>query len=183
LCVTAMAFLILRLLNAARAVDRPASADFPAPAASQQAGGQAIPCQDDDDAMASWIWKNLEPRSGESSSVQGELLRAVAKLRREAVHNGNINWDERYESLVDFLYEHLIEQSALAEETKAEVLLDLGRLRHFITPDQLVEDRSLDALLPCVDEYVYERLTSAVVEFSRLNPVIIERPFHAHSTS
>jgi hypothetical protein len=178
-----MAFLILRLLKAARVVDRPASADFPAPAAGQEEGGQVIPCQDDDDAMASWIWKNLVPRSGESTSVQGELLRAVAKLRREAVHNGNINWDERYESLVDFLYEHLIEQSALAEETKADALLDLGRLRHFITPDQLVEDRSLDALLPCVDEYVYERLTSAVVEFSRLNPVIIERPFHANSTS
>jgi hypothetical protein len=178
-----LAVLILRLLKAARAVDGPASANFSARPGSQQAGWQTIPCQNDDDAMASWIWKNLVPHSGESSSVQGELLRAVAKLRREAVHNGNINWDERYESLIDFLYEHLIEQSALKEETKADVLLDLGRLRHFITPDQLVEDRSLDALLPCVDEYVYERLSSAVVEFSRLNPVIIQRPSHANSTS
>ena len=153
-------------------MNRPAPADLSAQLVSRPAGGRTIPCQDDDHAMASWIWKNLVPRAGESSSVQGELLRAVEKLR----------WDERYECLIDFLYGQLIEQSALAEDIKAGVLLDLGRLRHFITPDQL-QDRSQDALLPCVDEDVYDRLTAAVVEFSRLNPVIIERPSHTNSNS
>ena len=153
-------------------MNRPAPADLSAQLVSRPAGGRTIPCQDDDHAMASWIWKNLVPRAGESSSVQGELLRAVEKLR----------WDERYECLIDFLYGQLIEQSALAEEIKAGVLLDLGRLRHFITPDQL-QDRSQDALLPCVDEDVYDRLTAAVVEFSRLNPVIIQRPSHTNSNS
>ena len=163
-------------------MNRPAPADLSAQLVSRPAGGRTIPCQDDDHAMASWIWKNLVPRAGESSSVQGELLRAVEKLRWEAIHNGNINWDERYECLIDFLYGQLIEQSALAEDIKAGVLLDLGRLRHFITPDQL-QDRSQDALLPCVDEDVYDRLTAAVVEFSRLNPVIIQRPSHTNSNS
>jgi len=153
-------------------MNRPAPADLSAQLVSRPAGGRTIPCQDDDHAMASWIWKNLVPRAGESSSVQGELLRAVEKLR----------WDERYECLIDFLYGQLIEQSALAEDIKAGVLLDLGRLRHFITPDQL-QDRSQDALLPCVDEDVYDRLTAAVVEFSRLNPVIIQRPSHTNSNS
>lgn len=153
-------------------MNRPAPADLSAQLVSRPAGGRTIPCQDDDHAMASWIWKNLVPRAGESSSVQGELLRAVEKLR----------WDERYECLIDFLYGQLIEQSALAEDIKAGVLLDLGRLRHFITPDQL-QDRSQDALLPCVDKDVYDRLTAAVVEFSRLNPVIIQRPSHTNSNS
>lgn len=171
LCVIAIAVPAVRLLKRDKAPE------------TRQADAQTIPCHDDDHAMASWIWKNLVPCSGESPSLQGELLRAVEKLRWEAIHNGNINWDERYEGLLDFLYDQLVEQSMLPEDMKSGALLDLGRLRHFITPDQLEEDRSLDHLLPCVDEYVYERLVAAVVEFSRLNPVIIQRPSNANATS
>jgi hypothetical protein len=77
LCVVAILLLLLRLLKEAKAMHPPAPADLSAQVASRPAGGQTIPCQDDDHAMASWIWKNLVPREGGSSTVQGELLRAV----------------------------------------------------------------------------------------------------------
>ncbi len=39
-----------------------------------------------------FIWSNYVPKSGQSETVQGELLRAIEKLRDEAHRNGNINW-------------------------------------------------------------------------------------------
>jgi hypothetical protein len=38
------------------------------------------------------IWKNFVPPSGQAATVQGELLRAIEKLRDEAMRNGNGNW-------------------------------------------------------------------------------------------
>jgi hypothetical protein len=40
------------------------------------------------------IWKTCIPPSGKATTVQGELLRAVEKLRDEAQRNGNANWDD-----------------------------------------------------------------------------------------
>lgn len=43
------------------------------------------------------IWHMFVPKSGQADRVQGELLRAVEKLRDEATRNGNINWDRGFE--------------------------------------------------------------------------------------
>jgi hypothetical protein len=37
------------------------------------------------------IWKTKVPPSGQADTIEGELLRAVEKLRWEAQGNGNIN--------------------------------------------------------------------------------------------
>ncbi len=50
-----------------------------------------------------FIWKNYVPKSGQSNYVQGELLRTIEKLRDEAQRNGNVNWDEGYEILSNYL--------------------------------------------------------------------------------
>jgi hypothetical protein len=34
-----------------------------------------------DDDVAAWIWHDLVPKSGQADTVQGELLRAIEKLR------------------------------------------------------------------------------------------------------
>ena len=34
------------------------------------------------------IWQTYVPKSGQAETVQGELLRAVEKLRDEAIRNG-----------------------------------------------------------------------------------------------
>jgi hypothetical protein len=45
------------------------------------------------------IWSQFVPKSGQALTVQGELLRAVEKMRDEAVRNDNGNWDRGFEIL------------------------------------------------------------------------------------
>jgi hypothetical protein len=82
----------------------------------------------DDDDIARWMWRNLVPPEGQSLTVQGELLRAVVRLRNEAQGNGNINWHEGFEKFVDFLHLHLVERSTLSQEARLWVLSALSRL-------------------------------------------------------
>ncbi|HEX9174292.1 MAG TPA: hypothetical protein VF861_16705 [Telluria sp.] len=133
-----------------------------------------VPVEGGDDEIARWLWRNLVPPAGQSTTVQGELLRAVVKLQDEAQRNGNINWDEGFERFIDFLHLHLVTKSTLSDEKKMWTLADLNRLRNFLPVDQL-EDHSQADQLPCVDDEVYDRLTANVVEFSRLNTRLIPR--------
>lgn len=41
------------------------------------------------------LWQTSVPPRGQAATVQGELLRAVEKLRDEARRNGNLNWGRR----------------------------------------------------------------------------------------
>jgi hypothetical protein len=42
---------------------------------------------------AKHLWRTYVPKQGQSETVQGELIRAIEKLRDEAQRNGNGNWD------------------------------------------------------------------------------------------
>lgn len=137
-------------------------------------GPEKIPCDGNDHQTASWIWKNLVPKAGQSLTLQGELLRAVEKLRYEAQSNGNINWDDNFDRFIDFLHEHLVIRSTLPDATKLSIVADLSRLRDFLPVDQL-EEHSQDQLLPEIEDELYDRLTSGVVAFSRLNSTVIPR--------
>jgi hypothetical protein len=133
---------------------------------------ELIPCEGSTEDIANWIWRHLVPRAGQAGTVQGELLRAVEKLRDEAQRNGNINWNDSFEKLIDFLHEQLVRRSTLPDARKLSVLADLGRLRNYLPVDQL-EDDSQAGMLPYVDDDLYDRLTDAVVEFCCLNRVLI----------
>lgn len=52
--------------------------------------------------IGKFIWRNYVPKSGQSKTVQGELLRGNEKLRDESQRNGNINWDEGHEILARY---------------------------------------------------------------------------------
>jgi hypothetical protein len=75
-------------------------------------------------AVAGWIWRNLVPKSGQADTVQGELLRAVEKLSWEAQNNGNINWDDRFEMLIEFLRATLSVETGLSADMHASVARD-----------------------------------------------------------
>lgn len=53
------------------------------------------------------LWQTSVPRSGLAATVQGELLRAVEKLRDEAQRNGNINWNQDHQALIAYLRDTL----------------------------------------------------------------------------
>ncbi|HEU4678401.1 MAG TPA: hypothetical protein VFS35_02695 [Terrimicrobiaceae bacterium] len=128
----------------------------------------------DDHAVASWIWRNLVPKNGQASTVQGELLRAVEKLRWEAQENGNINWDDGFLILIDFLEQTLAASGALAAPQGEAMKVDLDRLRNFLPVDEL-EDEDDSERLPYVDDDLYDRLTHCVVAFARANPTPVPR--------
>jgi len=122
-----------------------------------------------DDQVASWIWRNLVPPNGQASTVQGELLRAVEKLRWEAQENGNINWDDGFLMLLSFLEHRLLSHPLFSEPDRQAIRADIYRLRNFTPVDELM-DRQNGGALPYVDDDLYDRLTSFVVAFARANP-------------
>lgn len=125
-----------------------------------------------DDDIARWIWRNLVPAAGPAATLQGELLRAVEKLRSEAQGNGNINWDDGFELFVDFLEQHLQREPQFSVQARASIATDLERLRSFLPVLQLTDDRDA-ALLPYVADDLYDRLASHTVNFCRLKPQLI----------
>jgi hypothetical protein len=104
-----------------------------------------------DEAAA--IWRDYVPKSGQADTVQGELLRAVEKLRDEATRNGNANWDSGFEILLDYLEKYLCNGSVYPPETVAETRARISRLRK--TDD------------PCLDEDLFDELSDRVVEYFR----------------
>lgn len=80
-------------------------------------------------AKSKLIWQYYVPKSGQSEFVQGELLRAVEKLRDEAHRNGNINFNEKcHEILIGFLREKLSDRKIFDEKTIEIINADLNRL-------------------------------------------------------
>ncbi|WP_187148453.1 hypothetical protein [Geobacter metallireducens] len=132
-----------------------------------------IDLTDSDFEIARWIWKNLVPKSGQADTVQGEILRAIEKLRWEAQENGNINWDYSFEMFIDFLQNKLGNEERFSKETRAEIANDLARLKNFIPPDELENDLQ-KADLPYIEDDLYDRLTNHLVSFCRLHPEVIQ---------
>lgn len=125
--------------------------------------------------VASWIWHNLVPRSGPANTIQGELLRAVEKLRWEAQENGNINWDEGFLILLDFLEQHLLRHPGFSDAERSVIQGDLARLRDFLPVDEF--DDEADAVrLPYIEDDLYDRLEAFVVAFARANPQCLPNP-------
>jgi hypothetical protein len=126
-----------------------------------------------DHQVASWIWHNMVPPKGQASTIQGELLRAVEKLRWEAQQNGNINWDGGFVILVSFLEEHLLGPGFSSPHRQA-LQVDLGSIRNSVGVEEPHDEQDAGGL-PCIDDELYDRLTSHVVAFARANPEPIPR--------
>lgn len=102
------------------------------------------------------LWQTSVPPCGQAATVQGELLRAVEKLRDEAQRNGNLNWGSGQEAFIAYLREKLI-GSALFDQTAArEIEADLDRLGTFEYPE--------------TSEAPYDRLTDRVIEWCHAHP-------------
>ncbi len=97
------------------------------------------------------IWTQFVPRSGQAETVQGELLRAVEKLRDAAVRNGNANWDEGFEILLAYLGSHLLDPTVFSPDAIGRTGAILARLRDHADP--LLDDEAYDALSDRVVEY------------------------------
>jgi hypothetical protein len=108
------------------------------------------------------IWERYVPERGQADTVQGELLRAVEKLRGEAQRNGNMNWDEGHEKLAAYLGSTLVESALFDEVVTAQIRTDLERL--------------LDHEHPETDDAPYDRLEERVVDWARAHPDPVPHP-------
>lgn len=99
-------------------------------------------------ALGRHIWQTYVPRTGQSSTVQGELLRANEKLRDEAHRNGNVNWDEGHEILARYIVETLEAWPGLASDRTAQLRADIALLTVPRAP--YLEDDAFDRVERCI---------------------------------
>jgi hypothetical protein len=113
-------------------------------------------------ARARRIWRQFVPASGPADFEQGELLRAVEKLRDEAQRNANANFtDGCHGRLVAYLRERLPDPHVFDADATAEIGADLSALG---TVDH-----------PYLDDDVYDRLRRRVVEWCEAHPEPVPR--------
>jgi hypothetical protein len=135
---------------------------------------ERIDTSGDDLSVAKWIWRHLVPKNGQSGAIQGELLRAVEKLRWEAQGNGNINWDDGFLTLIGFIRTTLNAETSFTAAELNTINADLDRLRDFTAVDEL-DDVTDHGALPYVEDDLYDRLTGFVAKFARAHPTPIPR--------
>lgn len=111
----------------------------------------------------------MVPPRGQARTIQGELLRAIEKLRWEAQENGNINWDEGFLILLSFLESQLGSHTGFDEADLKTIQRDIHRLRNFLPVNEL-DGESGGGSLPYVEDDLYNRLEDFVVAFARANP-------------
>lgn len=103
-----------------------------------------------------YIWQNFVPKSGQSDTVQGELLRASEKLRDEAHRNGNMNWDRGHEILANYIKSTLLESSGLSWLRKRRLKSDIDIVLNYKQPP--LEDEVFDRIEKAIlDWYVKNR--------------------------
>lgn len=101
------------------------------------------------------LWRAYVPPRGQAATVQGELIRAVEKLRDEAQRNGNINWDAGFVILAKYLRRTLGESGTFSASELGEINADVTRLLDFEEPETSDEP--------------FDRLTDRVVQWSRVH--------------
>lgn len=107
------------------------------------------------------LWQTSVPPSGQAATVQGELLRAVEKLRDEAQRKGNLNWNDGHQALIAYLQDSLLGSALLDQVAVQEIETDLDRLSTYDYPE------SSDA--------PYDRLADRVIEWCRDHPKPLPR--------
>jgi hypothetical protein len=103
------------------------------------------------DEIGRYIWQAYVPNSGQSKMVQGELLRAIEKLRDEAMRNGNVNWDDGFVILAHYIVDTLSASNDISSQQKVQLKSDV--------------DRILDYDHPYLEDDLYDRITHVIIDW------------------
>jgi hypothetical protein len=112
------------------------------------------------------LWKELVPATGQATTVQGELIRAIGRLSDEACRNGNYNFDMGHRIQCKYLRENLKDPTVFSE-------VEIQEINQWI-------DRVLDAKHPNLNGYSspYYRLAEKVVLWCKAKPDLIAHPLN-----
>ena len=81
------------------------------------------------------LWNDLVPASGQASTVQGELIRCIAKLTDEAYRNGNGNFDDGYRAMCKYLRDRLSDTTVFSAAELRDVDRCIRRILDSDNPD------------------------------------------------
>lgn len=101
--------------------------------------------------LAHKIWTELVPPAGPADTVQGELLRAVEKLRDEAQRNGNVNYRRSHRRMAVFVRDTLVRSGVFDKSGNERIKSGAGQL--------------MKASRPYVEDDVYDHLVDQVCMF------------------
>ncbi|MUK89292.1 hypothetical protein GMD78_13010 [Ornithinibacillus sp. L9] len=107
------------------------------------------------------IWINEVPKSGQADTVEGELIRAIERLRYEAQNNGNGNWDDGFERFCQYLWGILNDQKTFDNNVINEIKIDIDTLLNFEQP--------------YLDDDLYDRITDHIIEWSFVHKGPVKR--------
>jgi hypothetical protein len=107
------------------------------------------------------IWRNYVPKSGQSDTVEGELIRAIEKLRYEAQNNGNANWDEGFELFCQYLRDILNDDRVFGKDVLNEIRTDIDTINN--------------SEVPYFGDELYDRITDRIIEWSLAHKGPIKR--------
>ena len=111
--------------------------------------------------LGQYIWSRDVPRSGQSLTVQGELLRASEKLRDEAQRNGNANWDHGHVVLATYILDTLLADGTVPEAVKSRLRTDIARITRF---DE-----------PYVEDDLWDRIARVILDWCERHPEPVAR--------
>ena len=112
-------------------------------------------------AEAQQIWEAHVPATGQSLTVEGELIRAIERLRWEAQHNGNANWDLGFSLFCDFILAKICDSSLFDSHSIKQIQQDVKLISNPLQPY-------------CADD-VFDRLSDYAVEWRRFHNGSVER--------
>lgn len=77
------------------------------------------------------LWKHFVPRDGPPRNIQGEVLRAVAKVSHEVSINACANWDDQFDERLSVIGNHLEESKLLDAASFRSLTEDLNAIRAY----------------------------------------------------
>jgi len=115
------------------------------------------------DKTAKVIWQKLVPSRGQADTIQGELLRAIEKLRDEAQRNGNVNFHKNcHRLLLKFLKETLLDKTIFTKEELLTLKTDLKKISY--------------KTMPYTEDDAYDNITKRLIDWYLANPKQIPNP-------
>ena len=123
------------------------------------------------------LWKKLVPKEGEAETIQGEIVRAIGRIKGDYYRNGFGNWHSYYYKLSQFLATHLIDESTFKPFTLSVLRADIRALNAYgnsVMAEGNFYESFRFSLFETTDvEKAFERLDAAIAVWCKRHPKLI----------